>query len=253
MTEPADPAATRAPRLRRPAMHRFFDDSSPYVDRFGLLLLVTVVSIVVLSLVDIVGPAAPTGKEVASLLASAMVALTILLALRASGLARRWQRWADVLAFAGVIALTAMVLADRIGGYKALVDVGGAPPLFVVVIACLAPVVVVRRLLQHRDVHSGTLLGAVSAYLLIPLAYFYVFLSANSFEGSTFFGSTQPTSSFMYFSLTTVTTVGYGDLTPVSNVARLLSTSEALVGQVYLVTFVGMLVGLAAQRWRASR
>jgi hypothetical protein len=56
----------------------------------------------------------------------------------------------------------------------------------------------------------------------------------------------------MYFSLATVTTVGYGDLAPASNIARLLSTSEALVGQVYLVTFVAMLVGLAASRWRAN-
>jgi hypothetical protein len=234
-------------------VHRFFDDASSYVDRFGLLLLVTVGSIVALSLVDIVGPAAPASKEVASLLASGMVAVTMLLALRASGLARRWQRWADVLVGVGVGAVALVVVLQHDSGLPPAIDAGAQPPLLVVGLAVLAPMVVVRRLLQHRDVHSGTMLGAVSAYLLIPVAFFYVFLSLNSFDGSTFFGSRQPTTSFMYFSLTTVTTVGYGDLTPSSNLARLLSTSEALVGQVYLVTFVAMLVGLAAQRWRASR
>jgi hypothetical protein len=258
MSGPADApvpqtSATDAPEGRAtPRAHRFFEDASRYVDRFGLLLMVTVASIVALSLIDIVGPSAPTDKEVASLLASVMVAVTLLLALRASGLARRWQRWADVAVLVGVTALTLVVLLRRFGGVTPVYDVGNSPPLFVVAIAILAPLVVVRRLLQHREVHSGTLLGAVSAYLLIPVAYYYLFLFVNSFEGSDFFGAREPTTAFMYFSLATVTTVGYGDLAPASNIARLLSTSEALVGQVYLVTFVAMLVGLAASRWRAN-
>ena len=54
----------------------------------------------------------------------------------------------------------------------------------------------------------------------------------------------------MYFSLTTITTVGYGDLTAQTHLGRLLANSEAVVGQVYLVTFVAMIVGLRAQAWR---
>jgi hypothetical protein len=48
----------------------------------------------------------------------------------------------------------------------------------------------------------------------------------------------------MYFSLTTITTVGYGDLTAAAQPGRLLANTEAVVGQLYLVTFVGLLIGI---------
>jgi hypothetical protein len=57
----------------------------------------------------------------------------------------------------------------------------------------------------------------------------------------------------MYFSLSTITTVGYGDLTAITPFARLVATAEAVSGQVYLVTFVAMLVGLRAQHWAAGK
>ena len=112
---------------------------------------------------------------------------------------------------------------------------------------------VVRRLLQHRTVTTGTLLGAVSAFLLLPNAFTYAFLTVGTLQGTPFFGQAEPTTSFMYFSLSTITTVGYGDLTAVTPLARLIATAEAVSGQVYLVTFVAMLVGLRAQRWAAGR
>ena len=117
----------------------------------------------------------------------------------------------------------------------------------------LAPVVVVRRLLHHHDVTRRTLEGAISAYLLIPVAFQFIFLTVDDLVPGGFFGSPKPPMAFMYFSLTTVTTVGYGDLAPASDVGRLLATVEALLGQVFLVTFVALLVGLLGERWRANR
>ncbi len=70
---------------------------------------------------------------------------------------------------------------------------------------------------------------------------------------SGFFGTPRPPTAFMYFSLTTVTTVGYGDLAPVSDLGRLLAMVEALIGQVFLVTLVALLVGLLGERWRTGR
>ena len=54
----------------------------------------------------------------------------------------------------------------------------------------------------------------------------------------------------MYFSLTTITTVGYGDLVAISQPGRLLANSLAVIGQVYLVTFVGLLIGILTQQIR---
>ncbi len=56
-------------------------------------------------------------------------------------------------------------------------------------------------------------------------------------------GATPTLSSLQYFSFTTLTTVGYGDLAPATRLGRSLAITEALVGQIYLVTVVALLVG----------
>jgi len=224
-----------------------FDDRSAHIDRFGLLLIATATAVVVLSLVDLTARAHDVAAQIGSLVATILVGVTLLLALRASGLVRRWQRIADLLVLFVVIVLIA-VLAFRSTSLGASAT-GGPQPLIIVALAALAPIVVVHRLLKHRRVVVGTLLGAISAYLLIPVAFYYVFTTVNAYQGTPFFGQEEPTTSFMYFSLTTLTTVGYGDLAAVTPLGRLLATSEAVIGQVYLVTFVAMLVALFASRF----
>jgi hypothetical protein len=204
---------------------RFFDERSPHVDRFGALLTLTGATIVTLSLTGL----ARLGEGRAGLLGTAVttviVGATLLLALRASGVARGWRRAADVLV--GLMVAVAL-LGVVVGGVVGVdVEVTLGPEIWAV-LSLFAPVVVVRRLLRHHDVTTRTLQGAISAYLLIPVA-------------------------FMYFSLATITTVGYGDLAPASDVGRLLAALEALLGQVFLVTFVALLVGLLAERWRVNR
>ena len=237
--------------MRKLTRKPIFDDKSRLLDHFGLLVCVTVASLVILSLVDI-GPRADgaSGRWEATL-ASILVGTTLLLALRASGLARRWQRIADIVVLfvvAGVGALA--VVATVSDGVPAP---STAAPILVVILSVAAPIAVVRRLLQHREVTRGTLLGAISGYLLLPIAFYYVFLSLSSVMTTPFFGDAQPTSTYMYFSLTTITTTGYGDVTATTELARLLAMAEAVTGQVYLVTFVAMLVGLfAANRVRSG-
>ena len=118
----------------------------------------------------------------------------------------------------------------------------------------IAPVAVVRRVLLHKKTTIQTLIGAVTAYLLMAVAFTLIFLSLDGTQGSFFFGAEQPTTSFMYFSLVTITTTGYGDLAAVAPIGRMLATFEAVIGQVYLVTFVAMIVGrLVEQQARAGR
>lgn len=226
-----------------------FDNRSAYLDRFGLLLAATGASIVLLSLVDLRSDGG-LGSQLLSLGASSGVALTLTGALRASGLAARPQRLVDALLLLGLLGLGGVLLLDVFAGASLPLLQQGAPPLGVVLLAVLAPAIVVRRLAHHTGVRVSTLLGAVSAYLLIPVAYCYLLLTVDVNQATPVFGQPEPTTSFMYFSLTTLTTVGYGDLAPATPLARLLATSEALVGQVYLVTFVAMLVGLAGERLR---
>lgn len=238
-------AASRAERFARA-----FDDQSAGLDRFGLVLLLTVASVVGLALIDITGVVHDPSQDVGALLAAVLVALTLMTALRASGLSRRRQRIVDVLV--GIV-----VLGYIVSLFSHVTPPGSAGPgvsAILVTISVLAPIVIVLRLVRHREVTIATIMGAISAYLLIAVAYFYLFLTIGRTQSAEFFTqSGQPSSSYMYFSLTTITTVGYGDLTAATKLGRLLATSEAVIGQVYLVVFVAFIVSLGATSWRTRR
>ncbi|MDO9484755.1 MAG: potassium channel family protein [Actinomycetota bacterium] len=228
-----------------------FDDKSRQLDRFGALLVLVAASIVMLSLVDLYQPVDNLGAELISIAAPTLVGATLLLAARASGLAKCWQIAVDVIVLFSVLALAAATLLRS----AATLDPDGpvAAPLLITLLAATTPLVIVRRLVQHRRISRGTMFGAISAYLLLPVAFFYMFLWVNTMEGEPFFGASEPTQVFMYFSLTSLTTIGYGDYTAQSDLGRLLCTAEAMIGQIYLVAFVAMLVGLFAAQWRESR
>jgi hypothetical protein len=150
----------------------------------------------------------------------------------------------------GVLATILVVTLIELSGIGT--DLGGAPIAWTV-LALIAPVVVIRRLIMHKRASGATLLGAVSAYLLIALAFNFAFLTLDDFQLQHFFGRLEPTTSYMYYSLVTITTLGYGDLAAVTPGGRLLSTIEAVIGQVYLVTFVAMIVGLMVEQRQRAR
>ena len=227
-----------------------FGGQSRWLDRFGWVLILSTVSVVGLALVDISGPEEVTrlARELGSLCAGVTVGASLLIALRASGINPRRQRILDIVIGGTIIGYAVTVLADlTVGvGTDQRNGVSGA----IAVLSVAAPVIVVLRLVQHRTVTMATMYGAIAAYLLIAVAYFFVFLTVGGWQGTFFTNPEEASSSYMYFSLTTITTVGYGDLTAQTHLGRLLANSEAVVGQVYLVTFVAMIVGLRAQEWR---
>jgi hypothetical protein len=225
------------------------ETGSRLLDRFDVLLWLTVPCLVVLSLVDTSQALTDAGALTGALVVTTLLGATMVVALRASGLERRRRRgWeiAIVLTVAAVLVLllTHLVVLDE----PIVVDAGNSPQLFWLVLTAAAPVVVVRRLLQHERVTRQTLFGALSGYLLIAIALSFVFRAITVFEGIPFFGSAEPTTTYIYFSLVTMTTVGYGDFAAVTQFGRLASGLGALLGQVYLVTVVAMVVGLLAQR-----
>ncbi len=88
--------------------------------------------------------------------------------------------------------------------------------------------------------------GAVIVYLLSGFAFALLYHSIYLLEGHAAFNgliSTQRTE-FLYFSLTTLTTLGYGDLTPVDDFARSLTGLEALYGQLYPAILIARLVSM---------
>ncbi len=228
-----------------------FDDNSRQLDRFGFLFILVVASIVMLSLVNLYQPVDNLLAQIVSVGATVLVGTTLLLAARSSGLAKHFQIVIDVIV---VLSVLALALATLVSAASTLDPDGTtAAPLLITLLAAVTPALVVRRLVHHRHISRGTMFGAISAYLLLPIAFFYLFLTVNSFQVTPFFGVQEPTQVYMYFSLTSLTTIGYGDFTAQSDLGRLLCTGEAMIGQIYLVAFVAMLVGLFAAQWRETR
>ena len=107
---------------------------------------------------------------------------------------------------------------------------------------------ILRHIFLQQDVSADLIAGAIVAYLLMAVMWSIVYdVLEVAHPGSFNFpeGTTQPRGGMsLYFSLVTITTVGYGDITPVTRVARAFANLEAVVGQLYLVILVSWLVGM---------
>jgi hypothetical protein len=114
-------------------------------------------------------------------------------------------------------------------------------------IAAMA-LVVLAQSFRAGPVNVHRIQGAVAAYLLLGLGWALAYelvalLAAGAFSGTGLGGAERP--SFVYFSFVTLTTVGYGDVTPVHPIARSLAVAEALTGQLYPAILLARLVSLA--------
>jgi hypothetical protein len=127
------------------------------------------------------------------------------------------------------------------------------PELFLVAAILLILFVIVnllRFVLIASSVNTQVLCASISAYLLLgflwTLAYWLVAeLVPNAFA---FNGPDTSLKGFngLYFSFITMSTVGYGDITPVAKVARMLAASEAVTGSLYIAVLIARLVTLHA-------
>jgi Ion channel len=107
---------------------------------------------------------------------------------------------------------------------------------------------ILLRLLRIRLVTLSTVFGAVDAYVLVGFTFSWIYVAVYEFSGRFFAQPGTPQlADFLYFSLITLTTVGFGDLTAGSQTARSLVAIEAVLGQVMLVTLVARIVGLMGQ------
>ena len=106
--------------------------------------------------------------------------------------------------------------------------------------------VTLSRVLRHERVTHETVLGALSTYVLVGLLFAFAYLALDSVRDTPFFAQAGPhqESEYLYFSFVTLTTLGFGDLSPAVGLPQALTALEALLGQVFLVTLVARLVTL---------
>jgi hypothetical protein len=107
-----------------------------------------------------------------------------------------------------------------------------------------APIAIARGAGGHVEVTAQTVMAALSIYLLVGLFFAFVYgVMATVGSGPFFSGTDGSLPDRVYFSFSTLTTVGFGDLAARGDIGRLASVVEALTGQLYLVTVVAVLVG----------
>jgi Ion channel len=207
-------------------------------DRYGLVLVLLLITFILASALP------NTGWSQALLVVTA--AITVLATLAASGTSRRHRRVATLLAIAAVLV---SLIGAAVGGRTA-----GVPGVITSVLLFVCLLAIINRISRHTHVSSQTLLGATCCYVLFGLVYTFVYAAIARVEGSSILdpGNQHSLSDYLFFSYTTLTTTGYGDLVPANGLGRALAMLEALMGQLFLVTVVARLVALWAPR-RAQR
>ena len=221
MTDPNSTSA--APAQPAPASRR---------ERYGLLLGAIIVAFAVQ------GIAEPGAVE--EVFVSVLLGATLLLALWAGDTKPRVM-WPAV----AVIAF--LILVSVVEAANGNVD-GGATRIANALLVALAPpaiiIGVIRSLRARQAVTLEAVFGVLCVYILLGMFFASVYGTIDRFGGNPFFagGQSATVARCIYFSFTNLTTLGYGDFTARTNLGHTLSVSEALLGQIYLVTIVSLIV-----------
>lgn len=113
-----------------------------------------------------------------------------------------------------------------------------------------------RDVMEEKNVSTDTICGAISVYLMLGISWAFCYcilevVQPGSFAYPEWLEPPAGTSvawhlvsTFLYFSFTTITTLGYGDITPISASARTFAWLEAVTGQLYLAVLVARLVAM---------
>ena len=198
-------------------------------DSYGLLLILILLSLLVTALVG--------DSDSGRVAVTAMSGATTLFAFWTSRPSVAVLRAATIVV---ALSIVASIAAVAFGSSTTLDHVGRAG---LAVITSASPVVVARRLVRQPRVQGSTVLGALCIYLLLGLFFAYLYSTIGAISPPFFAQQPTPTIvDYLYFSYATLTTVGYGDLTAGQDLGRMLAVSEALTGQLYLVTVVSLLV-----------
>jgi hypothetical protein len=198
-------------------------------DDFGVVLILILLTILVFAAA--IGP-------VGQVISVALSGGTLLYVLYTAGAQRRIFRTATVVVTVAVVSAgVAVLLGETVANTTA--------GLVGLLLAVVAPVVILRRIVLSPTITFRLVLGALSIYMLFGLAYAYLFPLVATLTGESFFVQTsRPVASdYVYFSYTTLATIGYGDFTAASSLGRMIAVSEGLVGQLFLVSAVALLVG----------
>jgi hypothetical protein len=147
-----------------------------------------------------------------------------------------------------VLKLTAgiLVLLLILGALFRSPSLDGTNNLLTVLYCLMLSWVVLLRTFSDGPVTVHRVLGAVVVYLLLSFMFALAYQTIYLISGDVAFKGLSDGSrkEFMYFSLTTLTTAGYGDISPAVPFCRSLANMEALIGQLYPAVLIARLVSM---------
>lgn len=201
--------------------------------------------VLILLIASMVVTMAGSDAAVVVALAGGLRGLTLFVLANHVGVARPLKWLVGVL----VVAVVAGGLS-RGGSAEEVVQVAGLIDLLLV---AAGPVLIVRDVGRHLTITPQTVMAALSIYLLVAMCFALVLGVIAGLGGGPVFAEGEGTSAdHLYFSLVTITTLGYGDLTPGADLVRMVAATEALLGQIYLVTIVALVVGRLGEQRRTG-
>jgi hypothetical protein len=203
---------------------------------FGLVLLLVLLTYVLWSVTDYHAWNAVLTVVVASAASS--------LALYSAEAAPRLRRWGAGLALAAVL----LAIANAVFGSDTCL---GLSSLIQMLLFILAAGAILRTVVTATKVGFRTILGAVSVYIIFGLLFTFLYVGIDRLQAGNFFGAGAHvgTGDYVFFSITTLTTTGYGNLVPAGQPGQMFAGLEMLIGQIFLVTLIAGLVSL----WRPGQ
>ena len=206
-------------------------------DSYGILFLFLLVDYVFLTI--------GWSGGAALIVSSIWIGLTVLLAFRTSQVTHRLMLVVRVAVAITVLAAIGVALGGGDRAYGTIVILSS-------LLVLASPIAIGWRILHHTRVTTQTVLGALCIYVLIGLVFANADYGVQLVSGNSFFAQSghHGPADFVYYSYITMTTVGYGDLTPVTGLPRTNAVLEALIGQIFLVVLIARLVAMYTPSFR---
>lgn len=151
---------------------------------------------------------------------------------------------AFTLAFAGLVVIVAVSESE---------DAFGITLLILALLQGAAAAAILYRIARHDRVQFQVVFGAIAVYAMIGFAMASLYRGLDILQDGALFDGITDDGDYLYFALITLTTVGYGDVTPMADISKRLAEVEAFVGQIFLITLVARLVSMWGKPLRASQ
>jgi voltage-gated potassium channel Kch len=211
-----------------PSEHLVGSDRIPLRERYGLVLSLILVAYILGGIED---------ERVAAVINSLIWGSVLFATLWSPGLP-------PILRRIGIGAISVFILSSASIWIVSSPTTNGWRLLILAAAQLAALLAILARIAQHRVVTFQSVMGGVAAYALIAFVMAAVYQALTLLAGTPALLGLSTVGDYMYFSFVTLTTVGYGDISPATDLAKRLAVVEMFVGQVFLITLIARLVSL---------